>query len=490
MSDRRVDVAIIGAGTAGLYALREVRRARKSFVLIDHGPLGTTCARVGCMPSKVALHSAELWRSRKYFSAIGIHQATPAAIDIDVTWANLRRERDFFANGAAQKAISAAGEQLLRGHARFLEPGVLEVTLENGRQIVRADAFIVATGSLPVVPPWLSALGEKLMTTDQLFEQETLPKSLAVLGLGAIGLEMGLALSRLGVTVTGAELAQAPAGLVDPEIAAAVIKQFAPEMNLWFGAPAEAKPVATGVAIRSQGRETTVEKVLAALGRRPNLEGLDLAAAGLALNNRGLPFVDPTTLQAGQSRIFIVGDANGERSLMHEAADEGAIAGYNATRPNLASFRRRTALSIAFTHPDIATVGARYDELAQDAIIIGTARTEETGRYRVLHGEGGLLRLYAEASSGKLLGTAIFAVDGEHLAHLLAWAINRGETAQTLLQMPFYHPTTEEALQSALQDIARKRPRTHDLPIGLALADTGDQVDTIDEARNQNARLR
>ncbi len=471
MNERAVDVAIIGAGTAGLYALREVRRAKKSFVLIDHGPLGTTCARVGCMPSKVALQSAELWRSRQHYPGIGVSGSEQLALDIDRAWANVRMQRDRFAGGAAQGAIRAGGENLLMGSARFLEPGVLEVTTESGRTIIRAGAVVVATGSQPVVPKWLAGLGERVITTEQLFELETLPKSMAVLGLGAIGLEMGLALSRLGVKVIGAELAAAPAGISDPEIAASVIARFSPEMEMWFGAPAEARPVSEGVAISSQGREVVVEQVLAALGRRPNLESLDLAAAGLELNDRGLPQFDPATLQAGQSRIFIVGDANGDRPLMHEAADEGAIAGFNAARPDVTRFRRRTPLSIAFTHPDIATAGARLDSLDPEKIIIGTARTEGTARYRVLHGEGGLLRLYAEKTSGRLLGASLFALDGEHLAHQLAWAIDLGMTAQRLLQMPFYHPVVEEALQAALQDIVRKLPERSEWPIGLAAED-------------------
>ncbi|OQA34582.1 MAG: Dihydrolipoyl dehydrogenase [Betaproteobacteria bacterium ADurb.Bin341] len=468
MNDKHVDVAIIGAGTAGLYALREVRRVRKSFALIDHGPLGTTCARVGCMPSKIALHSAELWRSQRFFAESGISGGEHLRIDVDRTWANLRLQRDRFAGGAAKKAVSAGGEHLISGRARFLEPGVLEVNGENGRQIVRADACIIASGSLPVMPKWLSALGDRVINTDRLFELEHLPSSLAVLGLGAIGLEMGLALSRLGLKVIGAEMAAAPAGIVDPEIAERVVAQFAPELEMWLGAAAEVELRPEGVAVRSQGREVVVEKVLAALGRRPNIDGLDLAAAGLSLNERGLPAIDRHSMQADGSRLFFAGDASGFSGLMHEAADEGAIAGYNAARAEAIRFRRRTPLAIAFTHPDIATAGARFDQLDPQQIIIGTAATEETGRYRVLHGEGGLLRVYAEKASGRLLGASIFAVDGEHLAHHLAWAIDRGETAERLLQMPFYHPVTEEVLQSALQSIVRSLPAANDLPVGLS----------------------
>lgn len=126
-----VDVAIIGAGTAGLYALREVRRAKKSFVLIDSGPLGTTCARVGCMPSKVALHIAEFWHAQKSFQRFGISGGEHLTLNSKQAWAELRSQRDKFAGGAAAGAERAAGEQLIMGRARFLTPTLLEVEQAN-----------------------------------------------------------------------------------------------------------------------------------------------------------------------------------------------------------------------------------------------------------------------------------------------------------------------------------------------------------------------
>ncbi|MGA8879387.1 MAG: FAD-dependent oxidoreductase, partial [Azonexus sp.] len=141
----QTDVAIIGAGSAGLYAMREVRQAGRSFVLIDHGPLGTTCARVGCMPSKVALHAGGLWAARKEIAGVGGLAAL--SLDTAQVWAALRQQRDQFAGRPAKAARSLAGEFLLEGPARFREPGVLEVQLGDDVQIVRAGAVVIATGS-------------------------------------------------------------------------------------------------------------------------------------------------------------------------------------------------------------------------------------------------------------------------------------------------------------------------------------------------------
>ncbi len=470
-SEIEVDVAIVGAGTAGLYALREVRRARKSFVLIDRGPLGTTCARVGCMPSKAALHLADLWASRLDLDTFG-SGVEKLSIDRARAWQQVRAQRDAFAASAAGKAREAAGERLLDGHARFLEPGVLEVEGAGGRTIVRAGAVILATGSRPVKPAWLEPLGKRVVSTDELFELETLPDSVGVLGLGAIGLEMGLALARLGVEVVGADVATAPGGIADPVVAKRAIARFGSEMDLWLGQAATLMDAGYRIALASGERRAEVELVLAALGRRPNTDGLDLAAAGVELGPRGeLPF-DPATMQVGKLPVFVAGDANGDRPLMHEAADEGAIAGFNAARGERTRFRRKVALGIAFSNPDVAAVGARFDSLDADRIVIGSAEGAANGRSRILDATDSLLRVYADAGSGRLLGASLVARDGEHLAHLLAWAIQRGETARSLLEMPFYHPVVEEMLQSALQDIARRLPAPDDLPLGLPLEET------------------
>lgn len=466
-----VDVAIIGAGTGGMYALREVRRAKQSFVLIDSGPLGTTCARVGCMPSKVALHIAEYWNSQKEFPRYGISGAEHLRLDSAVAWQALREQRDQFANGAAGNARQAAGEHLLMGRARFLAPTVLEVKTASGTQQVNAKSVIIAVGSRPVMPGFLQPFAEHCITTDAFFEMRELPKSIGILGLGAIGLEMGLALARLGVEVHGADMAATVGGISDPEVSQVALAEFAKEMNLYLGAPAELAKTDQGVLLKAGDKAVQVDKVLVALGRRPNTDQLNLAGAGFDLDERGNPLFNPNTLQVGDHPVFIVGDSNGYRPLMHEAADEGAMAGYNAAQTTPVAFKRKTALAIAFTNPDVISVGARFDQLSQDDILIGTAYSQANGRSRVISDRNGILRVYADKQSGKLLGASMLGVRAEHVAQLLALAIEREETAHSLLQMPFYHPVVEEIIQSAVQDIARKIPAAAGLPFGLVLAD-------------------
>lgn len=468
----KTDVAIIGAGTAGTYALREVKRAKRDFRLIDHGPLGSTCARVGCMPSKAALHAGALWQGRQAMRELGV-DASGLALDRATAWARVRKQRDRFASGTADQVRKAAGERLIMGRARFLEPTLLEIQTDTGRQQLQARSIIIATGSRPVVPDFLREVRDRTITTDDIFDLQDLPATIAILGLGAIGLEMGLALARLGVQVTGADLAPQIAGVSDPELAQRATQHFSREMALWLGVHARVERSGAGILLRAGERQVEAPLLLAALGRRPNVDELGLAEAGFELDDRGLPAFDRHTLQVGKLPVFMAGDANADRPLMHEAADQGAIAGYNAVHMTPLHFARKTRIRIAFSNPDVIGVGQPLDTLDPDRIVTGTARGNANGRALILDAEDSLLRIYADRASGQLLGAAALSVGGEHLAHLLAWAIQRGETAKSLLTLPFYHPTVEEMLQAALQDIMRQTASdTVDaLPFGLEFMD-------------------
>jgi dihydrolipoamide dehydrogenase len=190
------------------------------------------------------------------------------------------------------------------------------------------------------------------------------------------------------------------------------------------------------------------ERILVAAGRPPVLHDLNLATTGIATNERGIPKFDPSTLQCGDAPIFLAGDVDGQRPVLHEASSEGAIAGRNAASfPKVRKSKRNVPLSIMFTDPPLAMVGANPSE----AMIVGGASYVDQGRARVEARIAGLVRIYADCNSGVLLGATLFGPGMDHIAHLLAFAIERGETA--LLQLPMYHPTFEEGLKPALREV-------------------------------------
>ena len=444
--DVRTDVAIIGAGTAGLAALAKVRKAGKSFVLIDGGELGTTCARVGCMPSKVAIQVAEDFHRRHRFGRMGIEGREALRLDSAEAFEHVRDVRDIFVDRVLAGTTDDMGEAFIEAQARFIEPTVLDL---DGR-IVRAGAVVIATGSHPLVPDSWQPFAEHILTSDNLFEQETLPGSVAAVGLGAIGVELGQALQRMGVAVTGLDRLESICGLSDPRVAQVAMELIGKEFPLWLGHAAEITRDGEGLRVTSGDESVVVEKILASLGRTPNVNGLGLDALGVALDARGVPAFDPHTMQIDQLPVFIAGDVTGSEAILHEAPHEGRIAGTNAAAHGVRAFRRLTPLSIAFCDPNIASVGASWGDLDEAATAVGEIRFGPVGRALIMGSNRGLLRVYAERKSGKLLGASMVAPRGEHLAHLLAWAIERGLTAVDMLRVPYYHPAIEEALQAAI----------------------------------------
>ena len=200
--------------------------------------------------------------------------------------------------------------------------------------------------------------------------------------------------------------------------------------------------------------------MLAATGRAPNLGDLALETTGIALDDQGVPRFDPHTLQCGDSAIFIAGDASDDIPLLHEAADQGRIAGENACRyPDVRAGMRRAPLAIVFTDPQVIAVGLNIEQIREryeNAYAVGEVSFEEQGRSRVMLCNIGLLKVYGETASGLFLGAEMFGPAAEHLGHLLAWAVQQDMTVSEMLAMPYYHPVIEEGLRTALRDLARK----------------------------------
>lgn len=449
------DVLIIGAGSAGLAALRAVRRHTQRFALIDAGPGGTTCARVGCMPSKLLLEAAHALHRRHQFEAFGLRGAAQLHADIPAVLQRVRAERDRFVAGVLQ-STQDLGPRAITGRARILDPHTVEL---DGQRRLTARSLVIATGSRPHVPEEWQALGARLLTTDTLFEQTDLPPRMAVLGLGPLGTEMAQALAHLGIEVTAFHGEEHLAGLADPQVNAALVQSMSSSMQLQLGQLPELKAFdARAITIGAGEFSTQVDAVLAATGRRPAIQDLGLENLGLTLDERGLPDVDPYTLQLGQLSVFWAGDVNPDRALLHEAVDEGEIAGSNAVAEEPRAFARRTPLAITFTEPSVASIGLPYDAHWSDEVAIGGVDFAHQGRARAGLRNQGVLRLYANAHGGELLGAQLCAPAGEHLAHLLAWAIARRSTIADLLEMPFYHPVIEEGLRTALRDV---QPHVH-----------------------------
>jgi dihydrolipoamide dehydrogenase len=452
VKERQVEVAIVGSGTAGLNALSQVRKAGKSFVLINGGEPGTTCARVGCMPSKVMIQVAEDYHRRTHLGEYGVDGHEEMTLDLPEALEHVQDLRDTFVDRVLSNSTDNMGEEFIQEYARFTEPTLLEA----GDHRIRAKAVVIATGSRPLVPTAWQAFGERILTTDTLFEQADLPESMAVIGLGTIGLELGQSLHRLGVRVTGFDQLDTIAGAQDPEVVRCAIQILGKDFPIHLGHAAAIAEEGDQLRVTAGAHSVVVDKVLCSIGRVPNVDNLGLEYLGIELDARGMPTYDPNSMQIGDIPVFIAGDVSAFRPILHEAGDEGKIAGFNAATGERARFRRKTALFINFCDPNICAVGARWNELDHEGTAIGQINFAPVGRALIMGKNKGVLRVYGNKGSGCILGAEMIGPKGENLAHLLCWCIEQGLTVGQLLRMPFYHPVIEEALQAALYDLYSK----------------------------------
>lgn len=459
MKEINVDVAVIGAGTAGLSAYRKAKESGRRVVLIEGGEYGTTCARVGCMPSKLLIAAAEAAHSISKADAFGIN-AGEYKVDGRRVMQRVRSERDRFVGFVLRSVEDFEPGDKLRGYARFITDTRINV---SDHTTVNTKSTVIATGSAPSVPEMFSGVRERVITSDDVFYWNDLPESVAVFGAGVIGLEIGQALDRLGVRTAIFGKGGAVGPLTDPDLIDYGDKLFSTEME--FHSDADIKDIELKndrVAItyvQSSGKILTSEfdYVLAATGRMPNVKDLGLENTSVGLDDKGVPVFDRYTLRCGSSSIFVAGDANNELPLLHEASDEGKIAGMNAsTYPDIRAGRRRTHLSVVFTDPQIALAGSIYNELSGCVFVTGEVSFEDQGRSRVMLRNKGLLKLYAEHGSGIFLGAEMMGPAAEHIGHLLSWAAQKRMTVPEMLEMPFYHPVVEEGLRTALRDANTK----------------------------------
>lgn len=444
-----VDVAIIGAGTAGISAFKEASKVTQNIVLIDQGPLGTTCARIGCMPSKTFIQAANYFYDRQHFSERGISGSAQLSINIPDMMKYVRKMRDDFTSGIISY-LESLKDKFIIGKADICEPNVIQV---NNNKII-AKKIIIATGTHSFLPPEWELYSNHILTSENFFEQINFENKIVVVGAGIIGLELGQALSRIGIDISIFHSHSTIGKLTDPEVNDYAIHIMQEEFPLYLNQRTKLEKNKDILVVTGEKKSVEAKQILAALGRKPNLMDIHFEKLGIEIDKSGIPLFDNTTMQIKNSSLFIAGDITKERQLLHESADEGRIAGYNAVRDDSQCFHRRVPLIIIFSDPNIAIVGKSFSALQNTQFVTGKVRFDNQGRSRIMSKNKGILHIYAEQNTGQLLGAEMIAPAGEHLAHLLAWAIQQNMTVFDVLQMPYYHPTVEEGMRTAIRDLA------------------------------------
>jgi dihydrolipoamide dehydrogenase len=453
------DLIIIGAGTAGIAAYQEAIKYTQNILIVNDGSWATTCARVGCMPSKVLISAANRMHDIQNAKLVGLN--IKAEINTSQVMHHVQTIRDHFTNATLKDVNSWATEHKISGQAQFVNQNTIIV---NGQEY-QSKSFIVAVGSTPTFDSqWKEQLGDRLITSDQIFELEKLPQSLAVIGSGVIAIELAQAMQRLGVKTTVFARSRKVGALSSPALQKLAQDEISKNLNIKFETlPTTVQRATQGVIIKfeenNQTQQLNVEYLLIATGRKSYLDTLLLNNIDHAYTDlKKLP-VNSKTKQLGDYPIFIVGDAHTNTPIQHEAAHEGRQAVHNCLNyPSTKNLKTLTPLAIVFSAPEMATVGQGFKQLSDAKIefVTGMVSYEKQGRALVLAKNSGAIEVYVDQSSRKLLGAEFFVEAAEHMAHILAWMISKNLTVDEIIDKPFYHPTLEEGLRTALKHAKRQ----------------------------------
>ncbi len=457
------DLAVIGSGGAAFAAAIAAQRAGKRVLMIERHTIGGTCVNTGCVPSKALLAAAEARHVALNQRFPGI---TTSAGPVDFP-ALIAGKRGLVEALRAEKYTDLAEEygwQILRGEARFVEGLALEVTLaEGGTRRVEAAHYLVATGSVPWAPP-IDGLAEVgYLTSTTAMELDALPESLLVVGGNAIGLEQAQLFARLGTSVTVIEAQDRLAPFEEPEISQTIEAVFADEgVTVHTGAELarvrrrDGQVVAT-VRHRDGGEiELSAEQLLVATGRRPATAGLNLEAVQVKVGSRGEVVVDEY-LRTTNPRIWAAGDVTGHPQYVYVAAAHGTLAADNALNDAQRVLDYTALPRVTFTSPAIASVGITEAQ-ALEAGLRCECRVlplEYVPRALVNRDTRGLVKLVADAESGRLLGGHVIAESAGEVIAVAGYALaNRMDVAQ-VAEMWCPYLTMAEGLKLAAQTFTR-----------------------------------
>ena len=453
------DIIIIGAGTAGISAYKEAVKKTQNILIINDGPWDTTCARVGCMPSKILISTANRMYDIQHSENLGLKVSSK--IDTHSVMQHVQTLRDRFTRATLKDVESWPTEHRISGRAEFINQNTIRVN----NQKYQAKSFILAVGSIPTVDPkQQQTLGSRLLTSDQIFELDQLPKSIAVIGSGVIALELAQALHRLGVKTTIFARSRRIGSLTSPMLQKLAQDEMSKELEIKFEVlPEQYELIDNQVQLTftesGQQKNLLVDYVLAATGHRTLLNTLNLENIDRSYNDlKKLP-IDHQTKQLGNDPIFIVGDAYTNTPIQHEAAHEGRMAVNNCLNfPDTHSLKTLPPIAVLFSSPQIATIGKSHKQLlnANEQFITGTVSYEKQGRALVTGKNKGAIEVYISKNTFKLLGAELFCPEAEHLAHLLCWIMSEDLTIREILEKPFYHPTLEEGLRTAFKHARRQ----------------------------------
>jgi dihydrolipoamide dehydrogenase len=459
------DLIVIGTGPGGyVCAIRAAQLGMKVAVVEKRATHGGTCLNVGCIPSKALLHASELYaEAADGFAAMGIK------VKPELDLAAMLAFKDQGVKGNVDGVAFLLKKNKIdhfHGTGRIAGPGKVEVTFINGeQQAVETKTIVIATGSEVASLPGIAIDEKRVLSSTGALSLPQVPKRMAVIGAGYIGLELGSVWSRLGSEVTVVEMLDRVAPGLDAEIAKQLQRTLA-KQGLAFklgtkvvGVDGKGKTLKLTLEPAKGGKQETVEcdVVLVAVGRVPNTQGLGLAEAGVKTDNRGRVSVDEQ-FATSVPGVYAIGDVIKGPMLAHKAEDEGiALAEILAGQAGHVNYE--VIPSVIYSAPEVASVGKSEEELKEAGIAykVGKFPFTANGRAKVNRTTEGFVKILAEEATDRVLGVHIIGADAGTMIAEAAVLMEFGGSAEDLARICHAHPTLNEAIKEAALAVD-KRP--------------------------------
>ena len=459
------DLIVIGGGSAGHAAAKTAAELGAKVALVESAkPLGGLCILRGCMPSKTLIETANRMREIRAAARFGIQVADPG-LNVDALRERVRSLVAGF-HEHREDEMTDGHYELLSGSARFTGEHEIGLTTEDGdSRSLTATTFVIATGSAPSVPPLPGLAGTPYWTSDDVVRLPFLPKHLAVIGAGAIGMECAHLFEGLGSRVTLIARGGSIMGRMDREIAA-VIEAESEDRGIRFLKETRVKSVSHdgklfSLALEGAAESLEADALLVATGRAPATSNLGLEGIGIALED-GRILIDERCATS-LPHVFAAGDCASPVRVVHLAVIQGGVAARNAVRlakdgrrEAAAEWNRKSAMSGWFTDPQCVEVGLSERRAKEKGLAIVTGRQNyvEQGKGIITGCQRGFVKVIADAESGRLLGACGAGPLVIETSHLLQSAIELGLTVEEYLAIPHYHPTLAEAWLRAVEGLA------------------------------------
>ncbi|MEA5004585.1 MAG: dihydrolipoyl dehydrogenase [Christensenella sp.] len=446
-----MEIVILGGGPGGYVAAIHAARSGAKVTLIEKDKLGGTCLNRGCIPTKAILHSANLLHEVRNGKEIGIE-----ADGVSVNFAAVMSNKDNIVTkltGGVGYLLKKNNVRVITGEAKFLDAH----RVSAGGQEIRADHFIIATGSAPSDLPFAKADGNSILNSDHIMKLTTLPKSLAIVGGGVIGCEIAQALARMGCKVSVIEMLPRLIANMDEEQSALLEKTMKSDgVDIFLDHAIEAiTPDAGGVKIAytspdRKKQNLTAEKVLLAAGRRPNSADLALEKAGVAITSKGYISTD-THMRTNVPTIYAIGDITGNIQLAHVASHQGIIA-VNNILGHVQQIDYAAVPQCIYTSPELASVGlSEGDAEKQGALKVGRFSASGNGRAMIERSDG-FSKIIADKGTGVIRGIHLAGPMVTEMISGMAALVQFEAATSDMEDVIFAHPSVSEMIHESILD--------------------------------------